>query len=117
MKSLVEFINESVSLGKQLEDELNKEVVKMKLTTNYAGDCLAIITDKGIDLDAFTTNIASNLLTNSDTYEKLEGKTKYFGMYNASTKKTTVWVGLEKPITDIYNNLKKDRTIKLTELF
>ena len=40
MKSLIEFINESASLGKQLEDELNKEVGKMKLTTNDHGDCL-----------------------------------------------------------------------------
>ena len=42
---------------------------------------------------------------------------KYFGMYNSETKCSTVWVGLAEPITKMYNNLKKDNTIKLTELF
>ena len=37
-------------------------------------------------------------------------------MYSSDTKCSTVWVGLEEPITKMYDNLKKDRTLKLTEL-
>ena len=70
-----------------------------------------------VDLDAFVTNISANVLPNSKTYKNATGKTKYFGMYNLETKCSTVWVGLEEPITKMYNNLKKDNTIKLTELF
>ena len=57
------------------------------------------------------------LLPNSKTYKNLNSNTKYFGMYNSETKVSTVWVGLAESITKMYNNLKKDRTLKLTELF
>ena len=38
-------------------------------------------------------------------------------MYNSETKVSTIWVGLKESITKMYNNLKKDRTLVLTELF
>ena len=122
MKNLTEFIKESLiveasSFGRQLFDELLKDINKMKLTQNWNGDCLAIISHKPIDLDAFVTNISANVLTNSKTYKNSNGNTKYFGMYSSDTKCSTVWVGLTEPITKMYNNLKKDTTIKLTELF
>ena len=116
-KNLVEYIKEAMSFGKQLFDELFKEIEKMKLTQNWNGDCLAVISHKPIDLDAFVTNISANVLPNSKTYKNANGKTKYFGMYNSETKCSTVWVGLSEPITKMYNNLKKDRNIPLTELF
>ena len=117
MKNLAEYIKEALSFGKQLSDELFKEVDKMKLTQNWNGDCFAVISDKSVDLDAFATNVSSNLLPNSKSYKDATGKTKYFAMYNSETKCSTVWVGLEESITKMYNNLKKDRTIQLTELF
>lgn len=116
MKNLTEYIKEALSFGKQLSDELWKEVDKMKLTQNWNGDCFAVISHKPIDLDAFATNVTSNLLPNSKTYKAATGKTKYFAMYNVETKCSTVWVGLEEPITKMYDSLKKDRTLKLTEL-
>ena len=117
MKNLIEYINEALLFGKQLSDELFKEVDKMKLTQNWSGDCFAVISDKPINLDAFVTNVSANVLPNSKTYKNATDKTKHFGMYNSETKCSTVWVGLEEPITKMYNNLKKDNTIKLTELF
>ena len=117
MKNLTEYLKEALLFGKQLFDELCKEVYKMKLTQNWNGDCFAIISHKPVDLDAFATNISANVLPNSKTYKNATGKTKYFGMYNSETKCSTVWVGLEEPITKMYNNLKKDNTLKLTELF
>ena len=116
-KNLVEYIKEAMSFGKQLFDEIFKDIEKMKLTQNWNGDCLAVISHKPIDLDAFVTNISANVLPNSKTYKNANGKTKYFGMYNSETKCSTVWVGLSEPITKMYNNLKKDRNIQLTELF
>ena len=117
MKNLTEYIKEALSFGKQLSYELFKEVDKMKLTQNWNGDCFAVISHKPIDLDAFATNVSSNLFPNSKTYKAATGKTKYFAMFNSETKCSTVWVGLEEPITKMYDNLKKDRTLKLTELF
>ncbi len=117
MKNLTEYIKEALGFGKQLSDELFKEIDKMKLKQNFNGDCFAIISEKPIDLDAFATNISANVLPNSKTYKNAEGKTKYFAMYNAETKSSTVWVGLAEAITKMYTNLKKDRNLKLTELF
>ena len=117
MKNLTEYIKEALSFGKQLSDELWKEVDKMKLTQNWSGDCFSVISNKPIDLDAFVTNIISNVLPNSKTYKNLNSNTKYFGMYNSETKVSTIWVGLKESITKMYNNLKKDRTLVLTELF
>lgn len=116
-KNLKEYIKEALLFGKKLSDELSKEVDKMKLRQNWNGDCFAVISDKSVDLDAFATNVSSNLLPNSKSYKDATGKTKYFAMYNSETKCSTVWVGLEESITKMYNNLKKDRTIQLTELF
>lgn len=116
-KNLKEYIKESLLFGKKLSGELSKEVDKMKLRQNWNGDCFAVISDKSVDLDAFATNVSSNLLPNSKSYKDATGKTKYFAMYNSETKCSTVWVGLEESITKMYNNLKKDRTIQLTELF
>ena len=116
-KNLTEYIKEALSFGKQLSDELWKEVDKMKLTQNWSGDCFSVISNKPIDLDAFVTNIISNVLPNSNTYKNLNSNTKYFGMYNSETKVSTIWVGLKESITKMYNNLKKDRTLVLTELF
>lgn len=117
MKNLIEYLKEALLFGRQLSDELWKEVDKMKLTQNWNGDCFAVISHKPVDLDAFVTNISANVLPNSKTYKNATGKTKYFGMYSSDTKCSTVWVGLEEPITKMYNNLNKDNTIKLTELF
>ena len=115
-KNLTEYLKEALLFGKQLSEELWKEIDKIKLTQNWNGDCFAIISHKPIDLDAFVTNISANVLPNSKTYKNATGKTKYFGMYSSDTKCSTVWVGLEEPITKMYNNLKKDRNLKLTEL-
>ena len=117
MKNLTEFIKEALLFGRQLSDELLKDINKMKLTQNWNGDCFAVISHKPVDLDAFVTNISNNVLPNSKTYKSANGKTNYFGMYNSETKCSTVWVGLSEPITKMYNNLKKDNTIKSTELF
>ena len=117
MKNLLEYIKEAMLFGKQLSDELRQEVDKMKLTQNWNGDCFSIISNEPIDLDAFATNISANLLPNSKTYKAASGKTKYFAMRDSKTQKSTVWVGLEEPITQMYNNLKKDSNIKLTELY
>ena len=49
MKNLIEYINEALLFGKQLSDELLKEVDKMKLTQNWSGNCFAVISNKPVD--------------------------------------------------------------------
>ena len=116
MKSLLQYITEAAGLGKQLADELYKEATKMKLTTNYNEDCLAVMTTDVTDIDAFTTNVTANLLPSSQTYKKQSNKMKHFSMYDTNTKKTTLWVGLAEQIIKMYKDLKKDNKIKLTVL-
>ena len=52
MKNLIEYLKEALLFGRQLSDELWKEVDKMKLTQNWNGDCFAVISHKPVDLDA-----------------------------------------------------------------